>query len=74
MEVKTFDGKVWTQAEILPKMYDDGFYYGYLGKNAMSSSSFKKCLDGYDVYVADRDKESDADITINVEESYTQFG
>ena len=59
MEVKTFDGKVWTQAEILPKMYDDGFYYGYLGKNAMSSSSFKKCLDGYDVYVADRDKESD---------------
>jgi hypothetical protein len=59
MEVKTFDGKVWTQEEIIPKMYDDGFYYGYLGKNAMSSSSFKKCLDGYDVYVADRDKESD---------------
>ena len=56
MEIKTFDGKVWTQESILPKMYDDGFYYGYLGQNAMSSSSFKKCLDGYDVYVADRDK------------------
>jgi len=59
MDIKTLDGKVWTQEEIIPKMYDDGFYYGYLGQNAMSSSSFKKCLDGYETYVADRDKESD---------------
>tara|TARA_R110000772_G_scaffold89748_1_gene185769 strand:+ start:655 stop:1398 length:744 start_codon:yes stop_codon:yes gene_type:complete len=60
MEVKTFDGKVWKQEEILPKMYDDGFYYGYLGQNAMSSSSFKKCLDGYETYIADRDKGPEA--------------
>ena len=59
MDIKTFDNRIWTQEEIIPKMYDDGFYYGYLGQNAMSSSSFKKCLDGYETYVADRDKEPD---------------
>ena len=42
--ITTFDNKKWTKEELLPKMYDDTFYYGYLGQNALSSSSCKKLL------------------------------
>jgi len=39
--IKLFDGKEWRVDEILKKMDDDSFYYGYLGQNALSSSSAK---------------------------------
>lgn len=39
--IKLFDGKNWGVDEILKQMEDDSFYYGYLGKNALSSSSAK---------------------------------
>src|SRR6056300_222961 len=39
--IKLFDGKEWNVDEILKKMDDDSFYYGYLGQNALSSSSAK---------------------------------
>lgn len=42
--ITTFDNKQWTKEDLLPKMYDDTFYYGYLGQNALSSSSCKKLL------------------------------
>ena len=42
--ITTFDKKQWTKEDLLPKMYDDTFYYGYLGQNALSSSSCKKLL------------------------------
>jgi hypothetical protein len=35
----------WDKKELLEKMQDDSFYYGYLGKAALSSSSVKLLLD-----------------------------
>lgn len=40
--ITLLDGKEWDRAELVEKMYDDTFYYGYLGKAALSSSSMKK--------------------------------
>lgn len=40
--VVTLDGVFWDKNEIIQKMYDDNFYYGYLGQNALSSSAIKK--------------------------------
>jgi len=34
----------WNKEEILAQMYDDSFYYGHLGKHALSSSSLKMIL------------------------------
>jgi hypothetical protein len=46
METITLLNKeVFKKEEILKKMDNDDFYYGYLGKNALSSSSCKKLLD-----------------------------
>jgi len=39
--IKLFDGKEWNVDEILKEMDNDSFYYGYLGQNALSSSSAK---------------------------------
>ena len=54
--IKLLDGKEWNKAELLEKMYDDSFYYGYLGKTALSSSSLKKLLESYDTYLEDLKK------------------
>jgi hypothetical protein len=43
-KIKTFDNKIWDKQELLDNMYDDDFYYGYLGKQALSSSSLKMVL------------------------------
>ena len=40
-KIKTFDGKVWDVEELEKKAIDDSFYYGYLGQNALSSSSLR---------------------------------
>ena len=46
METITLLNKeIFKKEEILSKMMNDDFYYGYLGKNALSSSSCKKLLD-----------------------------
>ena len=42
--ITTFDNKQWNKEELLDNMYDDSFYYGYLGQNALSSSSIKTLL------------------------------
>ena len=36
--------EVWGKEEILAQMYDDTFYYGHLGKHALSSSSLKMII------------------------------
>lgn len=41
-KIKTLDGKSWDKDELLKNMMDDEFYYGYLAKYALSSSSIKK--------------------------------
>lgn len=43
-QIKTFDNKTWDKQELLDNMYNDDFYYGYLGKQALSSSSIKMVL------------------------------
>jgi hypothetical protein len=48
--IKTFDNKIWNKEELLDNMYDDSFYYGYLGKNALSSSSIKTLLSSPKTY------------------------
>jgi len=40
-KVTTFDGKEWLVEELQEKAKDDSFYYGYLAKNVLSSSSIK---------------------------------
>lgn len=35
------DGSQWSHSELLERMQDDDFYYGYLGKASLSSSSVK---------------------------------
>lgn len=48
--ITTFDNKKWDKEELLANMYDDSFYYGYLGKNALSSSSIKTLLSSPKTY------------------------
>ena len=42
--ITLLDGTSWKKDELLSRMYDDKFYYGYLGTAALSSSSAKKLL------------------------------
>ena len=43
--IKLLNGETFRDDEILELMKDDDFYYGYLGKAALSSSSIKLLLD-----------------------------
>lgn len=43
--IQLLDGETFRQDEILELMKSDDFYYGYLGKAALSSSSIKLLLD-----------------------------
>ena len=49
--IKAFDKKEWNYIDIIKRMYDDDFYYGYLGSNALSSSSAKKLLQSPKAYL-----------------------
>ena len=42
--ITLLNGEHWGKEEILTQMYNDEFYYGHLGKNALSSSSLKTLL------------------------------
>ena len=48
--ITTFDNKQWNKEELLANMYDDSFYYDYLGQNALSSSSIKTLLSSPKTY------------------------
>lgn len=43
-DIKLLNGQTWDSRELLKQMDDDSFYYGYLGRCALSSSSVKKLL------------------------------
>jgi hypothetical protein len=49
--IKLLDGKVEDKQEVIDNMYSDDYYYGYLGKNALSSSSIKLLLDSAKTYL-----------------------
>ena len=42
--ITLLNGEQWEQEALLEKMYDDEFYYGHLGKHALSSSSIKTII------------------------------
>lgn len=42
--IKLLDGSLWDKQTLLDKMQDDSFYYGHLGKTALSSTSCKLLL------------------------------
>lgn len=48
--ITTFDNKQWNKEELLANMYDDSFYYGYLGQNALSSSTIKTLINSPKTY------------------------
>lgn len=48
--ITLLDGTVWDKAELIEKMNNDEFYYGYLSKAALSSSSLKLLLDSPKTY------------------------
>jgi hypothetical protein len=53
-EIILLDGTSWDKSTLIEAMRDDDFYYGYLGKAAMSSSNLKKINDSpkeYERYV-----------------------
>lgn len=41
MQIKLLNNEVWLKDNLLKRMDDDSFYYGFLGKNSLSSSSCK---------------------------------
>ena len=52
MNFKLLDGTTHNYNELLDMMVEDAFYYGYLGKAALSSSSLKKLLQSPKAYQA----------------------
>jgi len=48
--IATLDGVFWDKQDILSQMQDDKFYFGYLGKNALSSSACGKLLESPRAY------------------------
>lgn len=57
--IRLLNGKEFDKKEILSKMMQDDFYYGYLGKNALSSSMCKSLLESPEAYVREINKEYD---------------
>jgi hypothetical protein len=49
-EIKLLNDEIFKKEDILKKMMNDEFYYGYLGKNALSSSTCKSLLEGPQFY------------------------
>ena len=54
--IRLLDGTEWKIKELIHKMYDNVFYYGYLGVNALSSSSCKKLCDSVEDYLFEDNK------------------
>ena len=52
MKIELLDGTSHDKNELLEQMLEDSFYYGYLGKAALSSSSLKKLLQSPKAYQA----------------------
>lgn len=57
--IRLLDGKEWEKKELLDRMDDDNFYYGYLGEAALSSSSIKSLYESPVKYKAYLAKDSD---------------
>ena len=60
--IKLLDGSEWKIKDILKKMEDNSFYYGFLGKNTLSSSVAKKLMVSADDYIQDINNPKNSDI------------
>ena len=49
--IKLLNNETFKKKDVLKKMYNDSFYYGYLGKHALSSSTCKSLLESPEAYV-----------------------
>ena len=58
-EIKLLDGQVFEYGELLEKMQYDDFYYGYLNRAALSSSSLKKLLQSPKAYQSSLEESQD---------------
>jgi len=58
--ITTFDGVTHDEQELLEQMLDDDFYYGYLGKQALSSSNLKLLLTSVKQYAKRLEGESES--------------
>ena len=48
--IKLLDGSIWDTVTLKEKMLDDSFYYGHLGRAALSSSAAKLLLSSPKTY------------------------
>ena len=58
--IKLLNGEVYDKKVLLEKMYDDSFYYGELGKYALSSSAVKHLIDSPKSYARSLNYSSDS--------------
>lgn len=58
----TLDGKRWDKEDLLEKMIDDSFYYGYMGDNSLSSSVIKKLAKNPNEYLIQESDTSRFDV------------
>jgi hypothetical protein len=58
-QIELLNGKAYDKDKLLEKMYDDSFYYGELGKYALSSSAIKSLLDSPKEYARALNYKSD---------------
>jgi hypothetical protein len=58
-EIKLLDGQLFEYSELLEKMQYDDFYYGYLNRAALSSSSLKKLLQSPKAYQSSLEESQD---------------
>jgi hypothetical protein len=59
-KIQLLNGKVWDKPALLSKMYDDSFYYGELGKYALSSSAIKSLITSPREYARSLNYKSDS--------------
>lgn len=59
-KIELLNGSVWDKEKLLSKMYDDSFYYGELGKYALSSSAIKNLIDSPKSYARSLNFKSDS--------------
>jgi hypothetical protein len=59
-KIQLLNGSVYNKEELLSKMYDDSFYYGELGKYALSSSAIKQLIDSPKSYARSLNFKSDS--------------
>lgn len=59
-QIRLLNGDVYDKEELLKKMYDDSFYYGELGKYALSSSAIKYLIDSPKSYARSLNYKTDS--------------